>query len=158
LTAQNRQRTKWLLVSALATAAVAAGCGEDDDGTTANPAPSKDEFIAEADRICAAGDKEIDADAGAILGAEARDERPSPAQVKRIVDEAIAPGVQSQVDDIRALTPPEGDADQIAAFLEAAEAGVAALRDDPERLITDDDPLAEASRLAADYGLEVCGG
>lgn len=146
------------VLAALPLAVAACGSDESDEQAAAIPTPTKSEFIAQADEICATGDSQIDADAGSILGAESRDARPSPKQVERIVDEAIAPGVQSQVDQIRALTPPEGDEEVIGEFLDSAEAGIEALREDPSRLVTDDDPFARTSQLASAYGFDVCGG
>jgi hypothetical protein len=63
---------------------------------------------------------------------------------------------EDELDDIRALTPPEGDERQVDAILDAAEAAVAVVGERRSRFVTGS-PFAEANTLAAEYGLRVCG-
>ena len=59
---------------------------------------------------------------------------------------------------IRDLTPPEGDEDQITAIVDAADQGIDEIEADPAALTQgDENPLAEASRLASEYGMKACG-
>lgn len=160
-----------LLALALATGLIAAGCGDDDDETTTSPTTtttagatgatgatgeplSKEEFIAQADAICKAGDKEIDA-----AGEEFFSEGGSPGQAEEetFITETVIPNVQGQVDGIAALAPPEGDEDEVQAIVDAAQQAIDDVEADPSVLGTQGDPFAEANQLAQDYGLKVCG-
>jgi hypothetical protein len=75
------------------------------------------------------------------------------------VAETVVPEIQGQIDGIRALTPPEGDEDEVAAILDAAREGVDELEQDPSAVGpgTGAGPFEEANRLAQEYGLKVCG-
>ena len=166
-----------LLALALAAGLIAAGCGDDDDETTtaATTTPttttagatgatgatgeplSKDEFITEADAICEAGDQEIDAEAQDFFPEGGS---PGAAEEEAFVSEVVVPNIQEQLDGIAALTPPEGDEDEVQAILAAAQQAVDELEEDPSALSGGGgggDPFAEANRLAQDYGLKACG-
>lgn len=143
-----------LLALALAAGLIAVGCGDDDETTTtsstttaATGAPgatgaatgeplTKADFVEQADQICADGNAEI----GQL-------QNPSP--------EDIAANIQQQVDDIRALTPPEGDEQEIADIVDTADDGVQQLEDTGK--FQKAPALQEATQLANQYGLKVCG-
>jgi hypothetical protein len=153
--------------------AIAAGCGDDDGDPTsiatsttttqagdtgtavATGEPlSKEEFVAQADAICEAGDEDIGAAAEDLFSGGAN---PGQAEEEAFVTETLVPGVQDQIDQIRGLSPPEGDEEQIDAFLDAAQEGVDELEENPSLSGTSRDPLNEAAKLAREYGLQVCG-
>jgi hypothetical protein len=154
----------------LAAGLIAAGCGDDEDDTTAaTPSSarttagatgatgeplSKEEFIAEADAICQAGDDEVDA-AGQDFFREGGS--PGKAEEKAFILQVVVPNVQKQLDQIAELTPPEGDEDEVQAILESAQQGIDKIEKDPSLLGTAENPLDEGTKLAAEYGLEVCG-
>jgi hypothetical protein len=166
-------RISTLLSLVLAAGLIAAGCGDDDEETTtaatttttqagatgptgASGEPlSKAEFIEEADAICKAGDKEIDAAADQLFSGGAN---PGQAEEEAFITQTLVPGVQQQVDGIRALTPPEGDEEEVQAILDAAQQAIDELEADPEAFFEQGgDPFAEANQLAQEYGLQVCG-
>ncbi len=166
-------RITTLLALALATGLIAAGCGDDDDDTAATTSPptttagatgatgatgeplSKDEFITEADAICKAGDKKIDAAAQETFSGGGQ---PSQAEQEQFVTEDVVPNIQEQIDGLRALTPPEGDEDEVSAILDSAQDAIDQTESDPGALTEGgDDPFSEANQLAEEYGLEVCG-
>ena len=151
-----------LALTGLAVTGVVAlgGCGGEDEttstATTASetttasaPALTKEQFIAQADAICAAGDKTINA-AVQVLG----DGQPSQADLEQFAQIAV-PALQVQVDAIRALPPPSGDEEQITAMLDAVQDGVDKIKSDPSAI--EADPLKQADQLAQDYGLQQCG-
>lgn len=153
------KKALWLLVLALATGLIAAGCGDDDSddggGTGDGGEPlTKQEFITEADKICSEGDAEIETGADQTFSG---DQPPTPEVQEQFATDTVIPNVQSQVDQLGELAPPEGDEDQIQALLDAAQEGIDAGKDDPSLFTGEGDPLAEASQLAKDYGLTVCG-
>ena len=105
------------LLFALAVALPVVGCGDDDDGdaggdggTTTSAGGgeplSKQEFISQADRICAQGDAEIDRAGQEFAGTSGE-------EVDELVLTVIAPGYRDQIEQIRELTPPEGDEAEI---------------------------------------------
>ena len=146
-----------LALTGLAVTGVVAlgGCGGADDttstATTASetttasaPALSKEQFIAQADAICAAGDKTINA-AVQALG----DGQPSQADLQQFAQIAV-PALQEQVDAIRALPPPSGDEAQITAMLDAVQDGIDKIKSDPSAI--EADPLDQADQLARTTG------
>jgi len=156
------KKALWLLVLALATGLIAAGCGDDDDddggngGGNGGEALTKQEFITQADQICSEGNAEIEAGAEDTFGGS--DQPPSPAEEEQFATDTVIPSIQSQVDQIGELASPEGDEDQVQAILDAAQEGLDAGNDDPSLFAGENqDPLAEATRLAKQYGLKVCG-
>jgi hypothetical protein len=161
-----------LLAAGATTALVAAGCGgdDDDDGTTAattattgatgaagGGALSKEAFITAADGVCAQGDKQINKEAGKVFQGN---QEPSKQEQDRFVTDTVLPNIQNQVDGIRALTPPDGDEDQVTAIVDAAQRAIDEAEKDPGILTQGGgpDPFAEANKLAEDYGLQKCGG
>jgi hypothetical protein len=160
-----------LLAAALGVGLVAAGCGGDDDEetTVATTGPtgvtgaaggeplSKQEFIKQADAICAKGDREINQTGQEVLGGQ----QPSSEELEQFGSETVVPNIQNQIDQIRALTPPEGDEEEVSAILDAAQRGVDEIEQDPSLLGQGQDAggaFEEANRLAQDYGLTDCGG
>jgi hypothetical protein len=164
-----------LLVTVLAAALIAAGCGDDDEDTTtaatttetgatgatgaAGGEPlSKPEFVRRADEICREGDRRIDQEAEDFFGGLEQD--PGSAELEEFASEVVIPNIQQQLDDIRSLTPPEGDEDEVSAILDAAQEGLDELEADPSSIDEGPDAggaFAEANRLAQDYGLKECG-
>jgi hypothetical protein len=133
-----------------ALALIAAGCGGDDEGE----ALTKEEFITQADEICAAGDEEITATADEQFG-ELEEEPPVEEQEAFLTD-VVAPNYEDQLAQIRELNPPEEDAEQVDELLSALEDLIAQLRDEPSAVLEATEP-PEASTLAQEYGLQNCG-
>jgi hypothetical protein len=160
-----RARLTILLTALLATSLIAAGCGDDDDETTgatggtgatgaAGPAPTKEEFIAEADQICRAAEDELDQEFETTEAESATD----------FARDVIVPRQQELIDDLRDLTPPEGDEDQIETLLNSVQEGLDQLEEDPalfEQALQDpsgiEEIYADSRRRANEYGFEVCG-
>jgi hypothetical protein len=156
------KKAVWLLALALAMGLIAAGCGDDDgddgDGNGGGgEALTKQEFITQADQICSEEDAKLDAAAEDVFGGS--NQPPSAAEQEQFAADTVIPNVRSQIDQIDELEPPEGDEDQIQAIVDSAREDLDAGEQDPS-LFTDqggEEPLAEASRLAQQYGMKVCG-
>jgi hypothetical protein len=164
-----------MLAAGLAAALIAAGCGDDDEDTTtaatttetgatgatgaAGGEPlSKQQFIAQADEICKQGDKQIDQEAREFFGE--LEQEPEAPELEQFATEVVVPNIQQQIDDLRSLSPPEGDEDEVSAILDAAQEGLDELEADPSSIDEGPDAggaFAEANRLAQDYGLKECG-
>ena len=147
------------LIAGLAAAALA-GCGGDEPASTDQGPPepeplTKAQFLNEADRICFATESQIEAAADDLL---VGGEEPPPDEARKLAREFVVPRLRSQVDTIRLLEPPPGDADEIERILEATEMGADQIEADPTAYLDDPPPaLVEAERLARAYGSEECG-
>jgi hypothetical protein len=164
-----KNRPSILIALACASLAlVVAGCGGGDDSssttttsstsagttdTTGGTPLTKDEFIAQADAICAAGDKTIDA-AGQALG-----QNPSEEQITQAISETVVPTISGEFDAIEELTPPEGDEDTIGELIASGRAAIEEIEANPDRAFAagQDSPFAEVNQMAQDYGLKDCG-
>lgn len=155
------------VVAVVALALLAAGCG-DDDGDGAGEAEqsgqamteqngqalSKEEFIAEANAICAEGDAALGEAAAERFGDST--EAPPRAEQEDFISGTVADEFEAQRDQIAALTPPEEDQEQIDSMLSALDDLVERARNDPGSVL-DASEVDEASQLAREYGLTDCG-
>lgn len=149
-------RTFAILTAITALVAVA-GCGGGDDSSTttaAAPPLTKEEYITQADKICTDGDAAINAAAtDAAIGPSSTE-----TEINDFVTGTVLPNIQSQVDQISALTPPAGDEDQVGALVDALNTAVTTATDDPSTVTgSSAGPFAEVDKLAKDYGLKACG-
>ncbi len=144
-------RSKPLAVVALLSIGglLAVGCGGGDSSSD-EAAPDKATYVAEADAICAAGRSTIEA-----IVQDLPAEIEAPESQAAITDE-IVPLYRDQVARLRALTPPEGDEEKVAAIYDAVDSAVDTAEADPKAL-GQADPFTEANRLAVEYGFEACG-
>lgn len=134
-----------------------AGCGGGDESSTTPQALSKDEFITQADEICATGNDEFDA----ALEELSAGGQPSDEEVATFVSETLLPNSKDQAAQIDALAAPEGDEEEVDAIVTALNDAIAEIESDPEVVIAaaggaEDDPYAEYGALAEDYGLTEC--
>jgi hypothetical protein len=137
-----------LVGAMLALTLIAGGCGSSDSDDDA--ALSKAEFVLDANAICeTAGD----VDPGRALG-----EHPSRTEFARFVRGVLVPTIQAEVDRIRALTPPQGDEEEISAILDSAQAAIDEVQAHPGAVNARPNPFRESTRLAHAYGLDACGG
>jgi hypothetical protein len=139
----------------LAAGLIAAGCGDDDEETTAvvetttgatgatgptgaatGEPLSRQEFISQGDEICATANEELQ-----------QASEPS----------AVADNIQGQIDELRALTPPEGDEDEIAKILDDAQEAVDQIRESDSFRGAGGRQLEQAGQALQDYGFKECG-
>lgn len=130
-----------------------AGCGGSDD-----KAPTKAEYIAKADAICkteGAKSEKAATDAVVALGTE----EPTPEQLQTIATEKIVPGLEKQIESLKALDQPDGDSDEINAIYASLDTAVGAAKEDPSSLVggEGENPFADANAKALAYGLKECG-
>jgi hypothetical protein len=140
-----------LAVIGVGGALVAAGCGGDDDDDTTTAALSKQDFISHADAICAKGDKQLDQAGAQAFGKD----RPSKQEIEQFASGTVVPNIQGQVDEVRALPPPQGDEEQVSAFLDSAQQALDKVEQDPS-LISQrgQGPFAETTKLGKEYGFK----
>lgn len=137
-----------VLVVALPVAS-APGCGGDEETSqTEAPAPTRQEFIAQADAICRSAEQDLKAAEGGVYTGDGLDEEEA-----EFVEEEVIPNFQRQVDEIRELTPPPGDEEKIEAALSAAERDLDDLLEDPSSVPKG---LRKLHRLLQRYGSGPC--
>lgn len=144
-------KLKLILAAAAALALIAAGCGGDDEDS--GPPLTEEEFVAQGDEICAQGDEELTAAAEEQFGSP--EEAPPRDEQEQFISEVVAPNFEQQLEDLRALNPPEEDSEQVDELLSALEELVQTARDDPGAVL--DGEVTEASELAQEYGFTACG-
>lgn len=151
---------RWNRGTALAVCAVlaATGCGEDTSRRASGDratAPTRSEYIQQADAICERGNAELESAASQYFA-----EKPHPtAKQERVYATTIfVPNIRAQLEELRELQAPEGDADEVAAIYDAASEGLDEIAADPSSFGGEPPSgFVEAGRLAADYGFKVCG-
>lgn len=147
-----------LAVLAATGALLAAGCGGDDETTSAatddSTALTEDEFLSQANQICKDGNKEINQGAEDTFGGG----QPSQAEIEQFGTDVLLPSIQSQIDAIRALSAPESIADDVTTFLDDAETALGEVEADPSLLAASDGdgPFADVNQQADAIGLTSC--
>jgi hypothetical protein len=163
----NTGRTAILFALLAATAALATGCGGDDDEETTAPETvatgaagelTADQWVSQADAICTQGDRAQDVAIRDFFDEEGipQDQRPSSAQIQQLTSEVIIPNIESQIDGVAELPRPEEEADLIDQFIDQANQDLDRLKADPSLIEGSDDPFAETSELADQLGLKEC--
>jgi hypothetical protein len=132
----------------LVLALVAAGCGSSSKSSTA-ASLSKPQFVAEGNAICAQGNQRLAASDRA-LGSQ-----PSQAQITTFVTSTFAPNIQSQIDGLRALSAPSGDAAAVSQMLDVAQTDLDKIKGNPA-LLAGGAGFTEFAHLAHPYGLTSC--
>jgi len=147
-----------MLAAVIAVALVAAGCGSSDDETESG-ALTKVEFIKQGDAICKQGSEQIEEDVDEFAKENDVDtSNPSQEEQEEVILTAVVPSLQTQADELNDLSAPSGEEAEIAAIVEALEAGIEKIEDDPGTLAqAGGGPLAKANELAGEYGFEECG-
>jgi hypothetical protein len=157
-----------ILFAALLVAIVAAGCGggsssSSTSGSTGGEegALTKKEFIAKADGICGAKDKELNEEVEKFVKEEGISEKkkPTQAQETELVENYVVPNIKAQGEEIGELTPPEGDEEQIEKIVTSLEEGAEEAEEDPEAITggNSTNPFETATKEAQAYGMKVCG-
>jgi len=177
-------KTIALLLCALALGLLAAGCGDDDSGTTtsagAAEGTARGETGANGDGSEAAGSGSEDASETAELSKEDFASRATAickeaserfqSEFKALAgkgkqegqnqQEALADGVleafRTELDEIGALPVPSGDEDQIDAIFGALRGAAEEIEADPTGLQQAGAQVNEARKLASEYGIEGC--
>ena len=142
-------RTNKLIALTLAAALAFAvpACSSSDSAK----APTKAEFIKDADAICKAGDAKL-AKAGNAV--DTSDQKAMNAFIL-----LASTAYLKQISDVRALGFPKGDEDELDKALSTFETAFESVRKDPEKVqgLSKDRKLKGAAKKLATYGLKECG-
>jgi hypothetical protein len=146
-----------VIVAALALAAFAVGCGGSSEATTVPL--SKAQFIKRADAICWRARQRFNALYQPFVKKYGLPEgkRRSLAEYAEAVKTALAPSVEWEVKEIRALGAPRGESRTVDAILAAVESGLEAVERHPGVQADPEKQFAESHKLARAYGLTICG-
>jgi hypothetical protein len=156
-------RSKSLLIFVLALGVIASGCGGGADkdessnasATIADSSITKAEFVKQANAICKKGKTKL---LSAVLSYQKKHlNEPSVNVVPNAAREVIKPELEAQVDEIRSLGAPRGDADEIEKLFTSLLSGV-------DEIIAKKPPtFSEAERMlqpggdsARRYGINQC--
>jgi hypothetical protein len=165
------------LAALMATALIVAGCGGDDTTTTSSSSTTAagasgasgasgaagevagggllpDDFAADANAICVAGNDEIDAAGAEQFGGS--NQEPSQADQQSFVNEILIPSIRGQIDALRALGDPDEGAEELSAVLDDAESALQEIEDDPSLLTGESDPFAGIDDQFKELGLPAC--
>jgi hypothetical protein len=149
---------RWIVLGAgtFVVALIVAGCGGGGSDVSTS-AISEAAFVKKADAICQKGSERM---AGSFAKYLKKDEvtHPSKAVQEKLVVKVLIPSVRREVKELQALGAPSGDEDRVAEIVKALEEGVETAEGNPEAVTNSSDVVfGIASRLAGEYGLEVCG-
>lgn len=147
-----------LVLAALAVALVA-GCGGDSDSDSDSgdaSALTKSQFIKQGDAICSKIHKEQLANMEAY-GKKNPNSLATKSGQEAVVIEVALPPINKAADGLDALGAPEGDEEEIDAFIQAMEELVEEGEGNPATLLEEGtDPFEEVNDLARAYGFKVC--
>lgn len=152
-----------LLAGGLLSVLLAAGCGGTSDGADEVTASSLSmaEFVKQADAACVKRQEEAREDFIAYSERVAKSGETTAereAHLATVAETIVMPGLQQQVEDIRALGAPKGKEGEVEALLLALEEGAEKVRAQPKRSIEESEKLLEpAGELARNLGLKACG-
>lgn len=128
-----------------ALAMIFGACGTSDPSA---PALTKEQFIQRATKICYATEGEE-----LKLLASFRSSHPT-ADEEETLGPVAVPALETQVDRLSALSPPEGDESVIQAFIGQLKEDLEEAKKDPEGI--NRAVFAKSNRLAQKYGINAC--
>lgn len=147
-----------LFAALVALALIVAGCGSGGGSTETTSSLTKAEFVKKGNAICAKGSEEIE-EGFEEFGKEhgfSKEKEPSKAELEEAVETVVIPKVSKEIESIRALGPPDEEAE---AVLDAAEEALEKGEEDPKQFLKSGNagPFAKANKLSREYGLTKCG-
>jgi hypothetical protein len=152
------KRLFMLFAGALAIVTMVAGCGSSDDSSTASL--TKAQFVKQGNAICTAGNKELEEgfEEFAKENNLGKNEEPSEAEFEEAAETVLVPGIDKQLEGLRALGTPEGDEGEVDQLLSGAEEALEEIEEDPSKASQESGgPFEQVNKEAREYGLTVCG-
>lgn len=155
----NTRRPNLLLafaVAALLLSFAFAGCGGGDDEEQPT-ALTKAEYVKRADEICAATEKQQ----RKLLTQFQRENQNAgggPRSMEEMIRSAAVPPLERQAEELAALTPPDKQAAEAEAYVEAVEKAITTVKKEPGTLLTKPGAFTKAEELASGLGFKTCRG
>lgn len=162
-----------LLLAALLALSLAlvAGCGDEEESTAgggssgasstaSNSASGNGQFAEEANAICERHKAQIAKRAREVsVEAVPGDSPPTPAEISQgLLKKAVAPQLEAEAEEIRALEIPEESADQVDQMLASMQKTIVEGEKNPTAFSREVQPFKAAEQLAKDGGMPACGG
>jgi len=143
-----------IAVAGLSTLAVlAAGCGSSSSSNstaaTVTGQLTRAEFVAQANSICVKGTERTEK-AGRSLG-----NSPTEQEAAVAVPAKFVPAVQTQIDELKALSAPTGEEAAVASMLDLAQNDLDKVKGEP-KLAFETKTFADFAAVAHAYGLKSC--
>jgi nucleoside phosphorylase len=148
-----------VLAGVLAAVVVMVGCGGggDSSSTVEEGAVTKSHYLKQADAVCEKGEEELQADFATFLKEKENVKKATKADYAELIEKVVVPNISAEIDELRELEVPQGDAGQVEAMWNAREESIATAEGEPEAVIAkSEEVFGHASKLASDYGLKVC--
>lgn len=146
-----------LLAAFVALALIGAGCGS-GSSTESTSSLTKAEFVKQGNAICAKGSEEINEGFEEFVKENGLSKKKAPPKAvqEEAVETVLIPKISKELESIRALGPPDEEAE---AVLDAAEEALEKGEEDPIQFVKEEStgPFAKANKLAREYGLTKCG-
>ncbi len=154
-----------IALAAVVAALAVAGCGgggSASDSTVTAGSLSKEAFVKKADAICTKGNARLQKGFATYLRKNKKSiialRHPSKADYEGLIGGVLVPNLEREIKEIRALGAPSGDEGRVEAIFTAWEEGIEVAANDPEAVKHSSEAIfGVGSRLAKEYGLEVCG-
>jgi hydroxymethylpyrimidine pyrophosphatase-like HAD family hydrolase len=142
----------------LVAAALLAGCGGGSSTTETTATLSKSEFLAQGNAVCEEGEKAQQSEVNAYVEEEnLANKNPSAAQEAAMVENIIAPNIEGQINDVKALAAPASVEGQVEEAIELAEEALEEVEAEPSIAVTSSaDPFAAAGKVLHSIGLTKC--
>ena len=144
-------------VLAATVAMVGCGSGGGSDTAVAESSISKAQYVKQAEAVCQKGNEEVEADFATFYRENEDVKKPTESVYVSLVEEVMEPNISAEVEELRELDVPKGDAAQIEAMLSAREESISIAEGEPKAVIDDSEKVfGKASKLADAYGLKDC--
>lgn len=152
-------RKRYLLAGAATALALSLGaCGDDDEGgnlaSNDETVIVKADFIQAANAACEQRSQEMSNRAKQVF-AKYSGQGDSPKARRALIEQAIAPGFEAEIRDLRALEPPPGEEDEVEEVITTLDEMVKRTRKDLAE--GRNYPYRKTENVAAAYGLPACG-
>lgn len=145
------------LIAALIVGVSVAGCGSSSTTTETTAAITKAEFVSKGNAVCVKGEKAQEAEINAYVKKHGLEKKkPSKAQNVELVETVLAPNIQSQIDEVKALGAPSGEEQQVSSALELSQQTLEKIEANPELAFGKEDPFAAAGKQLHALGLKDC--
>lgn len=153
-----------VLAGVLVAAVVMFGCGGSSSGsgggsdtTVSESSISKAEYVKQAEAVCEKGNEELEADFATFVKEKENVKKASEADYVELLEKVVAPNISAEVEELRELDVPKGDASQVGAMLIAREESLSIAEEEPKAMVADSEKVfGKATKLASAYGLKAC--
>jgi hypothetical protein len=147
------RRTFAIVLSVLAVAGIAAGCGGDDSEPL-----TKAEFIKQADKVCkeAKDTKQKDFEK---LTKELEDgeKKPSGNTEQELIESVVVPALEKELTALEELDAPEGEEEKVEALQAEMQDVLEGAEENPVGSEVDAVPFRELAKSTSKYGFKYCG-